>query len=253
MKCEKCGKEIRMMDAQNGLCRECTEKKAAEEAEKAKQSGGSGISGMSGGMLAFLIIGLLVAALVAGITISRDRKANQRIDAGTEIIKEYQTALPYYASVGIQTDKDGKAYISVSVGGEDITHFGDVIYSALAKAEEMFDTYYADIAMQNIELSFKGTLKNGTLINGRSGYDRKTEIKSAEELAEIFPALKITLEAEENGVSAEERAMYNEVMDALNADLSRPEREILEEIAPDYGMTAEELEAWMYAMMDKLY
>lgn len=250
MKCEKCGKEIRMMDAQNGLCRECAEEKAAEEAEKAKQSGKSGLSG---GLLAVLLIGILIVALLVGVAVGQTKKEEALTEVGQEISTVYQAALPRYASAKIQQDAGGKIYITVTVSGDDVTHFGDDIYTALKKAEDMFGEYEANIKMSGVELSFEGTLEAGTYINGRSGTDKKTTIHSMGELAEIFPALKITLEAEGNGVSAAERAMYNEVMDALNADWSRPESEIFEEIAPDYGMTAEELEAWMYAMMDKLY
>lgn len=58
----------------------------------------------------------------------------------------------------------------------------------------------------------------------------------------------------ENEILTEKNAkMYEEVLNLLNDDYERPENEILEEIAPRYDMTAEELKNFMYEYMDAYY
>lgn len=47
--------------------------------------------------------------------------------------------------------------------------------------------------------------------------------------------------------------MYNDVMNALYADPERPENEILEELAPEYNMTATELKDFLYNYMEAYY
>lgn len=47
--------------------------------------------------------------------------------------------------------------------------------------------------------------------------------------------------------------IYNDVLDILYSDPDKAEDEILEEIAPQYGMTAEELKDFMYEYTDAYY
>lgn len=47
--------------------------------------------------------------------------------------------------------------------------------------------------------------------------------------------------------------IYNDVLDILYSDPDKAEDEIFEEIAPQYGMTAEELKDFMYEYMDAYY
>ena len=42
-------------------------------------------------------------------------------------------------------------------------------------------------------------------------------------------------------------------MDRLDAEPNRPEEEIFAEIAPEYGMTADELKQFIFEMMEKIY
>ncbi|WP_130819128.1 hypothetical protein [Anaerococcus vaginimassiliensis] len=51
-------------------------------------------------------------------------------------------------------------------------------------------------------------------------------------------------------ISDEDYKFYNEIMDHLNADVDRPEEDILEEIAPNYNMTVEEIQNKMRALSD---
>lgn len=54
-------------------------------------------------------------------------------------------------------------------------------------------------------------------------------------------------------LNAENTKIFNEVMAALNADYSRDEDSILEELAPNYGMTAEDLKSFLHAYMEAYY
>lgn len=54
----------------------------------------------------------------------------------------------------------------------------------------------------------------------------------------------------EREISDEDYELYNEVMDILNSDWSRSEDEILEEIAPNYSMTASELKQFLNDNME---
>lgn len=47
--------------------------------------------------------------------------------------------------------------------------------------------------------------------------------------------------------------IYNEVMNTLNSDYDRDEDEIFEEMAPQYGMTADELKQFMLDYMEAYY
>lgn len=54
-------------------------------------------------------------------------------------------------------------------------------------------------------------------------------------------------------LNAENAKIYNEVMDALNADYDRDENSILEELAPNYGMTASDLKEFLRAYLEAYY
>lgn len=51
-------------------------------------------------------------------------------------------------------------------------------------------------------------------------------------------------------ISDEDYKFYNEIMDHLNTDVDRPEEDILEEIAPNYNMTVEEIQNKMRDLSD---
>ena len=90
----------------------------------------------------------------------------------------------------------------------------------------------------------------GTLTDYRSGEPKITELNSDDDLASLFPALKIYFS--EQNIDEERLSIYREVMEALN-DTSRTEEEIFEEMAPNYGMTADELKGFMLEVMDEIF
>lgn len=164
-------------------------------------------------------------------------------------------ALPYYAECDFKRTDTGSVAVTIKMSSDEVSKYGELIYRALKAIDAEFSDYRATILFwsnQDIPISYRGTLSSGSLSDKRSGEMKVTSISSPEDLASFFPSLRFLLNAEANGVSIEEYDRYCQVIDALN-DISRTEQEILEEIAPNYDMTAAELEAWMYEMMEKIY
>lgn len=91
----------------------------------------------------------------------------------------------------------------------------------------------------------------GTLYDSRSGEIITTAINGRESLFEMFPAAEIA--DSKSQLDEADVAIYEEVMDALNADFDRPEDEILAELAPQYDMTVDELRQFMRDMMEQIY
>lgn len=56
-----------------------------------------------------------------------------------------------------------------------------------------------------------------------------------------------------NRILSKNQKIFNDILDVLYSDPDKAEDEILEEIAPQYGMTAEELKNFMYEYMDAYY
>ena len=54
-------------------------------------------------------------------------------------------------------------------------------------------------------------------------------------------------------LNSEDVAMFEEVLKILNSDMNTPEDEIYERIAPNYGMSADELKAFMQKMLIEIY
>lgn len=92
---------------------------------------------------------------------------------------------------------------------------------------------------------------SGTLSDSRSGEVVSHDISSIDDLCEFFPAT--TIEIAKSEISDEDLAIYEEVMDILNEQMDRSEDEIFEEIAPNYGMTPEELKQFMRDVMEEIY
>ncbi len=85
--------------------------------------------------------------------------------------------------------------------------------------------------------------KSAFLTDYRSGEGKLTKLNAIDELASIFPAMKFT-EAQAK-LPQDVVDTYNEVMKKLSESPSTPEDILFEQIAPDYDMTAYELEAFM--------
>lgn len=91
----------------------------------------------------------------------------------------------------------------------------------------------------------------GRYTDTRSGSAEIVNIDSDEDLFAIFP--KARTESSKSQLDQDDVAKYNAVMDALNAEPNRPESEIFAELAPQYGMTGDELKQFMRDMMGKIY
>jgi hypothetical protein len=66
--------------------------------------------------------------------------------------------------------------------------------------------------------------------------------------------LPVSEKADTNEILSESNTkIYNEVIDRLNSEYDRPEDEILEEIAPNYGMSAAELKEFLNEFMEAYY
>lgn len=212
---------------------------------------------MKKSLYAFLIVCLLVSLCACSapdpLPAPSPTPTSEPIDEDATM--SIRNALPYYAECDFKRDDDGDVAVTVKISSDEISKYGELIYKTLKTIDAKFSEYNATILFwsnKDIPISYRGTLSSGFFNDKRSGEMKVTSISSPEDLVAFFPTLRFLLNAEENGVSIEEYDRYNAVIDALN-DTSRTEQDILEEIAPKYGMTAAELEAWMYEMMDKIY
>lgn len=66
-------------------------------------------------------------------------------------------------------------------------------------------------------------------------------------------AIAAVEKSEEENLTETELAIYNEVMDALDAEPNRAEEDIFDELAPQYGMTGSELKEFILTAMEKVY
>lgn len=167
----------------------------------------------------------------------------------------FDESLPYYAYPTFSQAEDGSVIISIKADTDNVSNFGNIIYDSLCSADEIFGDYTVRINFwygNDIQMYFYGDSSYGTITDRRSGESKDIVVKSAEDIAQLFPVLKTKLNAKANGVTDDELTQYNEIMKALD-DSSRSEDDILEEISPAYGMTSEELKAWMNEMMEKMY
>lgn len=169
-----------------------------------------------------------------------------------ELKKSYPGVL-----LDFERDEDGTIIVSSQFEGDDLYRFGDLIYMSLKAVETQFTNYRASLSWEiknkTGSIIFEGTLSDGRIIDSRGGDVKLTAVHSPKDIASVFPALMPRLNAEANGVSAEEYRMYEVVMFRLETNISMSEQEVFEMTAPEYGMTAEELENWVREMMEKMY
>lgn len=94
-------------------------------------------------------------------------------------------------------------------------------------------------------------LLSGKILDDRSGDLVSHKISGVESLCELFPATSIYIAKKE--IDANDLRIYEEVMEILNNQFDRPEDEIIEELAPNYGMTASELKQFLFDTMEKIF
>ena len=169
-------------------------------------------------------------------------------------------SIPYTEASVTTTDK-GRYHITLSIyDPKEITYMATYVKALLAACDgkvapeqlyqiELNQCYEDGSIMITFRTSDDGY---GELIDWRSGEAKLTEVPTENDLLEQFPASKIE-EQKKNALSEEDLAMYNEVMDILNSDFSKTEDQIYSEIAPNYGMTKDELAAFMKDSLKKIY
>jgi hypothetical protein len=156
--------------------------------------------------------------------------------------------------------KDGVYNLTVFMSGSEyITDFGEYIIiskeifeSEFVSSErgKLYITLFDDNGEHMIAYSTSSS-NYGLIIDGRSGESEIISLKDIDDLYEIFPAASIY--ANKSELDENDIAIYEEVWSVLETEYDRPEDEIFEEMAPKYGMTAEELHQFMLDMMDKIY
>ena len=178
----------------------------------------------------------------------------------SEIASALDAALAEHLPSGYTLDVS-TSYATIDlhlIGMDYITDYGSYIYYLMEAVADI----YPDVERVEFSLS-DGSLTNpsfleftarpqlwadiryGELIDYRSGSPIEYDIKT------LFPAM--AADGIGSGISQSDLDLYNEVMDILNSDYTRSEEEILEEIAPNYGMTADELYTFLLDVMEQLY
>lgn len=161
----------------------------------------------------------------------------------------------------------GCFYLSVLIGSEGkVSDFG--IY--VLEVQEAFENQFAEEERGNFHVQLKISKSNqnlidfqsddytdttvsisGLLLDTRSGENCFKKISDVEALCELFPATSIYIGKRK--IDANDLRIYEEVMEILNKQFDRPEDELLEELAPNYGMTASELKQFLKDTMAQIY
>lgn len=159
----------------------------------------------------------------------------------TDVATDMQITAEYYDSLG-----------------NDLAYFGNNIYDNLNAYSDLLSNYsnskisvYFHIKNSNL-LFNTGLGKVGSIVDTRNSDNTMKVYNSYEELASDFPALKIHL-AEKEALSDTDLAIYQEVWAALDAEPDKSEEDIFKELAPQYGMSEDELKDFISNAMEKIY
>lgn len=184
----------------------------------------------------------------------------------TNAVSETQSAIASLRK-GLQ-DKVPYADISLSFSPEpalsvdlnnsaSITHFGSYIYYLVQETDKVLDTQL-DLTMtlynirnEPVQIYRSSETGYGRIMDYRDGSKRIFEIKDLDALIGMYPAM--TTVGIGSAVSEENLLIYNQVMDFINSDFTKPEDDLLAEIAPKYGMTMAELKQFLKDIMKKIY
>lgn len=184
----------------------------------------------------------------------------------TNAVSETQSAIASLRK-GLQ-DKVPYADISLSFSPEpalsvdlnnsaSITHFGSYIYYLVQETDKVLDTQL-DLTMtlynirnEPVQIYRSSETGYGRIMDYRDGSERIFDIKDLDALIGMYPAM--TTVGIGSAVSEENLLIYNQVMDFINSDFTKPEDDLLAEIAPKYGMTMAELKQFLKDIMKKIY
>ena len=149
-------------------------------------------------------------------------------------------------------------------GADQITDFGIYVYAAREVFDSLVDRTHQDgicVILNNdgedyihyFNQHLDNTLGDayGVVCDYRSGARIETVLNSVDDLCKEFPKTKIYIS--QSLLEPDDIRIYNEVMGILNQQYDRSEMEIYEEIAPNYGMTADELSQFIYDLSKKMY
>lgn len=180
----------------------------------------------------------------------------------SKIIKELDNSVPY-SKITVDNKVSG-VYLCVEIEGtKNITNFGNYIYEIRNAFEVVFEheqTAGVDVLLMNgndtyikyYDIGEHG--KTGVfcyVYDYRDGGIKSTRIETIDDLCSLFPALRQYIG--KSDVDPNKLAVYEEVMAVLNEQYDRPEDEILEELAPKYGMSASDLKQLLRDVMSEIY
>lgn len=146
---------------------------------------------------------------------------------------------------------------------DEITDYGAYIYYLMEAVADIYpDAQKVEFTLSDgkVENSrflvfesylWKASSHYGDLTDYRSGSPVSHEIETLDDLIALFPAM--AADGIGSGIDQADLDLFNEVMAILESDYSRSETEIIEEIAPDYGMTPDELYQFLNTMLEQLY
>lgn len=146
---------------------------------------------------------------------------------------------------------------------DEITDYGAYIYYFMEAVADIYpDAQHVEFSLSDGKLEnsrflvfeswfYESSYHYGDLVDYRSGSPVKYDIGTLDDLIALFPAM--AADGIGSGIDQADLDLYNEVMDILQSDWSRSEAEIIEEIAPNYGMTADELDQFLEDVLNQLY
>lgn len=186
-------------------------------------------------------------------------------DAAAKVLEEA-------AGTKCTVDVNKTAFINATVSipeSDDFAQFGTRVYNIINAAREVFSGENGFSLRINKESSvpqYQG--KDYVYVIATDGgntfcryydnreetlpYNREVKCDTPEQLAKFFPALDLRLK-EEHNLSAEELAIWDAVWKQLDSEPDRDETDIYKELAPVYGMTAEDLDALIKTLLEKAY
>jgi|GEM_PF-5901158 len=170
-----------------------------------------------------------------------------------------------YSSITVSYS-EGVYDLGIIINGSDyITYFGNYVVAIKTAFEsEFIDTdrgnFYISLRNdknQNMIHFTTGSIGDhkagayGLIIDDRSTSSKYTALTIVDDLCDLFPATAAYIS--KAALNENDIAIYEAVWDILDTEYWRSEDEILEELAPKYGMTAEELKQFLMDMMEKIY
>lgn len=176
-----------------------------------------------------------------------------------EGLREYTTPL---SNIDISNSGDSVS-ISITIKpytftSKSILEMGNTIYYTKQYCDDNLDSYSLYVLLYDREHSSTPFLWRcspgpdwGTIIDYRSGEAEVTILKDIDALCSFFPAL--TTEINLSLLDQYDKEVYLEVMDALDSRTNDSEEIILSDIAPNYGLTPQQLNTFMKDVMQKVH